>query len=132
MRRWGALLERLAVILNGQGASLPEALCAASDGNTGPDGVLRGMAEQLQAAPMCSLQGAFEAACPDWPERAALTRMFASLGRGPLQGRMLALQQGIGELSLLGESAKMRADKDAKLFQTLGWTGGACLTIFLL
>jgi len=35
-------------------------------------------------------------------------------------------------MQLLAESASIRAEKDVKLWQTLGFTGGICLTILLL
>lgn len=132
LRRWTALLQRLAIILPEQAAPLTEALCMAAEGTQEPDMLLRALAEEVQRHPLTPLHEAFLRISRPCAEQAALTRVFTALGRGTLNQRVLALRQGAEELSLLAGAAKDRADRDAKLYRTLGWTGGACLTLFLL
>ena len=44
----------------------------------------------------------------------------------------LAVRQAVQELEFLAQGAAAKAEKDTKLWQTLGFIGGACLTILLL
>ncbi len=159
LRRWVDALQRLAVILRGQAVALPEALhLAAGDsrkedvsgqpetassrpaGQTSmplftsadPEDVLHAIAAHLQAHPLCPVAEVYRGYGATCTEQAALMRLFAALGRGTLESRLLAVTQCTEEMALLAASAKARADRDAKLYQTLGWTGGACLTLILL
>jgi len=61
-----------------------------------------------------------------------LARLFTRLGRGTKESRRLAAEQTAEEMTLLAQHAGNRAEKDARLWQTLGFVGGACLTILLL
>ncbi len=132
LRRWYEVLRHLAVILQEQAVPLPEALCQAANGDAVPDRLLRNMASHMQGHPLDPLQDAYRHLCGPCTENAALHRIFAALGRGTLAQRVLGVTQGAEEIALLAASARTRAEKDAKLFRTLGWTGGACLTILLL
>ncbi len=132
LRRWTALLQRLCVILREQSGSLPEAFCRAADGTQAPDLLMREIAAHLQTHPSAALPRAFAAHCPPCREHETLDRLFTGLGRGSLEARLLCTEQGMQELSLMAAEAGKRAEQDAKLYQTLGWTGGACLTLFLL
>ena len=58
--------------------------------------------------------------------------MFQRLGRGSKDSRVLAVEQASEEIALLAEAASVKADKDVKLWQTLGITGGVCLAILLM
>lgn len=132
MTRWVHLLTHLTLLLRQGMMSIPEALCAAADGPHPPDKLLREMAAAMQHTPLLSPGEAFEPCPTAWAERDVLSRMFARLGHGSQENRCLAVEQSAAEMRLLAESASTKAEKDAKLWQTLGFTGGACLTIMLL
>lgn len=132
LKRWGQILPCLALILREGTLSIPEALCAAADGALPPDRLLHDMAVRISSKPMTSLTDAFLACCGECPEQALLTRMFARLGQGTKESRCLAVEQSAEEMAVLAKSADEKAEKDVKLWQTLGFIGGACLTILLL
>lgn len=130
--RWVQVLTHLSLLLREGTLSILEALCAVADGPHPPDRLLREMAGKLSATPMLSLREAFQACSADCAERDVLTRMFTRIGHGTKDSRCLALEQSTEEMRLLAQNASARAEKDAKLWQTLGFIGGACLTILLL
>lgn len=130
--RWVQLLEHLALLLHQGALSIPEALCAAADQAHPADQLLRDMASAMHASPLLSPADAFRAHQLSWQERDILARLFVRLGRGSRESRCLAVQQGAAELHLLAGAASEKAEKDAKMWQTLGFTGGICLTIMLL
>ena len=132
LSRWMQVLTHLSLLLREGTLSIPEALCAAADGAQPPDRLLREMAEKLTSAPMISLSDTFKECSSSGTEKDVLTRMFSHLGHGSKDSRCLALKQAIEEIRLLAQNASARAEKDAKLWQTLGFIGGACLTILLL
>lgn len=132
LSRWVQVLTHLSLLLREGTMSIPEAMCAAADGSHPPDRLLREMASKLTSTPMLSLSDAFKACSGDCAERDVLTRMFTRLGHGTKDSRCLALEQSTEEMRLLAQNASIRAEKDAKLWQTLGFIGGACLTILLL
>lgn len=132
LNRWVQLLRHLALLLKEGAMSIPEALCAAADGSSPPDRLLREMAARMQSSPMETLAGAFDSSCGLCLEKELLARLFTRLGRGSKESRCLALAQSAEEMTLLAQNAAAKAEKDAKLWQTLGFTGGACLTILLL
>lgn len=132
LTRWTALLEHLALLLREGTLSIPDALCAAADGIHPPDQLLRDIAGRMKAAPLLTAAEAFAQTGTGWLEQDMLARMFLRLGRGTQSSRCLALEQAAGEMRLLAQNASIRVEKDAKLWQTLGLTGGICLTIMLL
>lgn len=132
LARWCHLLRHLTLLLQEGALSIPEALCTAADGPHPPDKLLHMIAMKLQSSPLMTLAEAFDACAVECPEQELLTRMFARLGQGSKESRVLALEQAAKEMKLLAEAASARAEKDVKLWQTLGFTGGICLTILLL
>ncbi len=132
LARWVELLRHLSLLLTEGTMPLPQALVTAADAPAPPDKLLRDMAALLQQQPLTTLEAAFLRCCGDWREKPALQRMFARLGRGSRESRLLAVEQAAGELSLMGQQASATAEKDVKLWQTLGFVGGTCLTILLL
>lgn len=132
LSRWGQLLRHLTLLLREGAFSIPEALCAAADDALPPDKLLRDMASHLSASPLLTPGEAFAQCAGDCPEKALLARMFQRLGRGSKESRILAVEQACEEIGLLAESASARAEKDVKLWQTLGLTGGVCLTLLLM
>ncbi|MBQ2929314.1 MAG: hypothetical protein IJD99_03770 [Clostridia bacterium] len=132
MKRWCSLLQHLALLLQEGTLSIPEALCTAADGASPADQLLRDTALLVQNRPLLSLEAAFRQCSRNSAESPLLTRMFSRLGKGTRASRILAVEQAAQEMHLLADEASVRADKDAKLWQTLGFAGGACLTIMLL
>lgn len=132
LHRWADLLASLALILGEGTLSLPDALLAAADGQAMPDTLLRGMAERMKRDPLTSPYAAYDALAAPSPARETLGRMFMRLGRGTLESRRLAAEQAASAIDLMARQAAQRVQKDAKLFQTLGFTGGAALTLLLL
>jgi len=132
LNRWVKLLQHLTLLLREGTLTVPQALHAAADMNMPPDKLLRDIASCVTASPMLSLAQAYQQSSTDTLEHAALARMFERIGRGSKDSRILALEQCTDEIRLLADSAAAKADKDVRLWQTLGLIGGICLTILLL
>ena len=132
LRRWCQLLQHLALHLRQGVLSIPDALLACADGSTAADRLLREMVERIQREPLLPLVQAFSQCCPTWTEQPLLSRMFSHLGHGMQENRCLAVEQAAEEMQLLAEQSAAKAEKDVKLWQTLGLIGGLCLTILLL
>lgn len=133
MRRWTELLAHLALLLEEGALPIPEALQTASDGTNEADGLLREIAQRMQSDPMTTPEAACRGALPGgWAEGETLLRMFRRLGHGAGAGRVQAVRQADAAVMLLAEQFSERARRDAKVYTTLGWTGGACLTLLLL
>ena len=132
LRRWQQLLCHLALLIEEATLSIPQVLSSVADSHLPPDELLRGMAAAVQAQPLLTLEAAFIQSCDDTPEKPTLARMFSRLGHGTKENRCLAVKQALQEIDLLAQSAAAKAEKDTKLWQTLGFIGGICLTILLL
>lgn len=132
LTRWEYLLSHLALLLKEGTLSIPEALNAAADTSHPPDQLLRRIAAEMSAQPMLSLAEIFTHCGSCCIEQSLLTRMFSRLGQGTKVHRSLAVEQAASEMHLLAQAASAKAARDAKLWQTLGLIGGACLTILLL
>lgn len=132
LARWVQLLRHLTLLLEEGTLSIPEALNTTAEGRDTPDHMLRNIGQLLADSPIMTASDAFLKCCDALPEKTALIRMFTRLGRGSKQNRILAVQQAAEELQLMANAASARAEKDARLWQTLGFIGGACVTIILL
>lgn len=132
MQRWVQLLHHLTLLLREGTMSIPEALCAAADRSAPADRVLQGMAGCMAASPLCAPDEAYRQCRVDGPEKDLLLRLFTRLGHGSLENRCLAVEQAADEMALLAQNAAAKAEKDAKLWQTLGLIGGGCLTILMI
>lgn len=132
LKRWTALLNHLELLLSEATLSIPQALCTAADSHLQPDILLRTMASAIQSQPLLSLEEAFLQCSQEVTEIPTLVRLFSRLGRGSKENRCLAVHQATQELEFLAQGAANKAEKDTKLWQTLGFIGGACLTILLL
>lgn len=132
LRRWADVLQQLTLILRQATLPLPEAMRAAADLNCAPDKLLQAAAAHLEAHRLSTPADAFSAVCSACAGHDALLRMLTRLGRGDAESRSLACGQAAGELSAMAERAERRAAADARLWRTLGWTGGVCLTLLLL
>ena len=132
LKRWTTLLNHLELLLSEATLSIPQALCTAADSHLQPDVLLRTMASAIQAQPLLSLEEAFLHCSQESTEKPTLARLFSRLGHGSKENRCLAVHQAAQELEFLAQGAANKAEKDTKLWQTLGFIGGACLTILLL
>lgn len=132
LTRWVSLLRRLTLLLREGTLSIPEALCQAADGGHQPDVMLRHLAAALRENPLCTLAEAYRAMQPDEAESLVVLRLLERLGQGTRESRCLAAEQAADEISLMAEGASAKAQKDARLWQTLGFLGGLCLTMMLL
>lgn len=132
LKRWTEVLCHLELLLSEATLSIPQALCAAADSHLQPDVLLRTMASAIQAQPLLSLEEAFLHCSQESTEKPTLARLFSRLGHGSKENRCLAVHQAAQELEFLAQGAANKAEKDTKLWQTLGFIGGACLTILLL
>ena len=132
LKRWEQLLKHLALHLQQGLLSIPDALLACADGSTAADRLLREMVQQIQKEPLLPIVQAFSRCCTNEKEQPVLTRMFTHLGHGMQENRRSAVEHAAAEMHLLAEQAAAKAEKDVKLWQTLGLIGGLCLTILLL
>ncbi len=132
LRRWADILTHLDLLLGEAALSLPCALREAANGNLPPDRCLQAVADALADNPLTSLPQAFAAAFPAGKARDPLLRLASRLGRGSAESRRLAVRQATDALALMATQAEARAARDVRLFRTLGFTGGACLTLLLL
>ena len=132
LKRWAELLPHLALLIKEESMSLPQALTATADGNAEPDRLLSDIASAVSAAPLLTLADAFESHVASCREQETLRRVFTRLGKGSAESRAMAVSQAGDELRLMADAAQAQAARDARLWQTLGFTIGACLTILLL
>ena len=132
LTRWAEVIRHLALILSEGSCSLPEALRRAAAEPLLPDSLLRALADGMLQHPLLSLPELWEAHALQGPEQPVLSRLMNRLCRGTLESRCQAAEQAAQELSLMASQARDKAECDAKLWRTLGLTGGACLTIMLL
>ncbi|MBR6667603.1 MAG: stage III sporulation protein AB [Clostridia bacterium] len=133
LSRWYKVLQHVSILLKEGTLSIPDALCTAADSPFPPDKLLRAMAAHLSETPIATLAEAFRSCCCiDYAENEPLQRLFTRLGQGSRDVRVLAVEQAAEEIRLLAAAAAEKSEKDAKLWQTLGLTGGICLTILLL
>jgi len=132
LRRWTDILRHLSLLLSEGTYSLPEAFLLAASCDSEPDITLRTLAEQMQRQPLKSLPELWETLCSDDPESAALARLMQRLGRGSLESRQQAAHNAADEFELLSAQAREKSLKDAKMWRTLGFLGGACIIIMLL
>lgn len=132
LARWAVLLPRLSLLIAEETLPLPEAMRLAADEPLPPDRLLHMVADAVCADPLSSLAEAFAQHCPPCAERETLLRMHERLGRGSAESRRLAVEQAADALAQMSANATERAARDARLYATLGFTGGACLAILLL
>lgn len=133
LARWGEVLPHLHLLMASCAYSLPEAFRLCADGHHPPDALLRQLADELERTPLSS-PGALtdKLWSPPGSEKDIISRMMHLLSRGSLESRLLAVENARQEVVLMHEKAARKADKDARLYQTLGWIGGLCLLLILM
>ncbi len=132
LMRWGTLLAHCRILMASCAYSLPEVFKLAATEQTAADELLRTMAQGLENQRTASPGTLAEQLCPPCPERDAILRLMHAIGHGSLESRLLALDSTKEELALLHQQSRKRAEKDGKLYQTLGWVGGLCLMLLML
>lgn len=132
LRRWTEVLRHLSLLLEQRQYALPTALMQAATAQSMPDQVLRQLAEGMRRSPLTPLPELFGRCAVSSPEQPALSRLMPRLSHGTLPERTQAVSQAAEELQMLALQAEQRAERDVKLWRTLGLTGGACLTLLLL
>lgn len=132
LRAWTDALKRLTLLMQEGALPLPQALRQAGAELPGPDRLLSAVADTMADDPLLTLPEAFGRACPACTERDALMRLAAGISRGSLESRCLACEHAAAGIGQLASEAAALAARDAKLWQTLGFTGGACLTLMLI
>lgn len=132
LKRWEAILERLLLLLREGAYALPDVLDMAADGAGEPDDALHALACGLRQSPRVSMLAQMQAQHLPEPERPVLERMAGQIGRGSLTARCLAVEQAMDELRPLGIAAQEASARDGRMWTSLGWTVGACVTMLLL
>ena len=129
LHRWEILLQHLCLLLQESSLSLPEAFRQIASENTPADELLRRLADDMQQHPLLPLPQLYQSEGPEGP---TLSRLMDRLSRGSLDSRVQAVEQAAQEIALLSASTQQRVQQDARMWLTLGWTCGACLTLLLL
>lgn len=133
LARWGEILQHLHLLMASCAYSLPEAFRLCADGQHPPDALLRQLADELERTPLSSPGVLTDKLWrPPGSEKDIISRMMHLLSRGSLESRLLAVENARQEVALMHEKAARKADKDARLYQTLGWIGGLCLLLILM
>lgn len=128
LARWQVILQHLCLLLQ-EGLSLPEAFRQSATESTPADALLRCLADRLNNQPLASLSQLY---APSGPEGPALARLMAGLEHGSLESRVLCARQAAEELALLSQAAQGKVQQDARMWRTLGWACGGCLTLLML
>ncbi len=129
LHRWEVILQHLCLLLQERSLSLPEAFTQAATNDTPADRLLLHLANALQRDPLTPLPQHYK---PQGEEGNLLLRLFEGLAHGSLESRVLSARQAAEEMALLSSAAQGKAQQDGKMWSTLGWTCGACLTLMLL
>lgn len=129
LHRWEILLQHLCLLLQERSLSLPEAFRQIATQANAADETLRRLADDMQQHPLVALPELYQG---DGPEGPVLSRLMERLSRGSLDSRVQATQQAAQEIALLSASTQQKVQQDARMWVTLGWTCGACLTLLLL
>ena len=132
LTRWENLLRHLSLILSEGASTLPEAFEQASGEDRAPDKIMRALAQGVRTCPLTPLPDVLKPLNVALPERDALLRMAERVCRGSLVSRCQAVDQTAAEIALMASSARDKAAKDARMWTTLGFVGGACLTLVLI
>lgn len=132
LKRWDELLACLAQLLSESVYSLPDAFRLAACEKTSCDALMTRLAQEMVLQPLSTPAQVFDGMKCDAAETDILRRMLERIGHGSLETRCLAVRQAGEEIRLMYQRAKSVSDKDAKMWSSLGWTAGACVTLLLL
>lgn len=133
LARWGEILQHLHLLMASCGV-----LCCrkrsgcAPDGNHPPDTATRQLADALERAAAVLAGRADGQAVSGNQRKGHHQPNDAPAQPRRLENRLLAVENARQEVALMHEKAARKADKDARLYQTLGWIGGLCLLLILM
>lgn len=132
LQRWVELLRHLALLVREGAGSLPDVLIASAGEALLPDAILRRLAEDMRAQPLCRPEELADFSALTEKERAPLQRLMRRLSRGSRESRFQALQDCADEMALLADAARDKAQTDARMWRQLSLLMGACLTLWLI
>ena len=129
---WLRALEWMDVKLTGEGIPLREVVRKEGEGEVTKR--LNAFSRALQDNPRLSAAQAWASSGKDQntPEDAVLAQCFASLGTGTLEKRRTAVMQAMEQLRVIRKEAEGKAEKDCRLYKSMGLLGGAALLLILL
>lgn len=132
LKRWQEILEHMQLLMEQGTLPLPEVLLQCANEDAQPDALLRKLAKAMADTPMAPIQEHWARMEEDGEEAGVLRRMMGGLSSGTLESRVLAVAQALREMQWMASAAHEKEKNDARMWATLGWTCGACLTILLL
>jgi stage III sporulation protein AB len=129
---WIRALEMLDLRLLHDGIPLREVVLQEGDGEIAKR--LAAFSRALADNPRMTSAQAWQASCKsqDTKEEKVLAACFSSLGTGVLEKRRTAIAQAMEQLKVLKEEAEEKAQRDCKLYRSLGLAAGAALLLILL
>lgn len=132
LRRWQTIMEHMQLLLSQGALPLPEVFRLAATENTPQDRLLQALARAMTDEPLLPLAAHYASMGCMGPEEDILRRMMEGMSAGTAEQRALNVSQAHREIVWLRGLCDDREGRDARMWSTLGWTCGACLTILLL
>lgn len=129
---WLRALEMMDLKLLHDGIPLREVVLQDGDGEVAKRlaAFSRALAENPRITSAQAWQSSGKAA--DTPEEKVLAACFLALGTGVIEKRRAAIAQAMEQLKVLKKEAEEKAQRDCKLFRSLGLAAGAALLLILL
>lgn len=129
---WIRALEMLDLRLMHDGVPLREVVLQEGDGEIAKR--LAAFSLALAENPRMTSAQAWETSgkSQNTKEEKVLAACFSSLGTGVLEKRRTAIAQAIEQLKVLKKEAEEKAQRDCKLYRSLGLAAGAALLLILL
>lgn len=131
---WIRALEMLDLRLLHDGITLREVVLQEGEGDGEIAKRLASFSRALAENPRMTSAQAWQASCKssDTKEEKVLAACFTSLGTGVLEKRRTAIAQAMEQLKVLKKEAEEKAQRDCKLYRSLGLAAGAALLLILL
>ena len=129
---WLRALEMMDLKLAHEGIPLREVVLQEGEGE---------IAKRLKAFSLALAQNPRMTSAQAWqssgksaetPEERVLDACFSALGTGVLEKRRTAIAQAMEQLKVLKKEAEEKAQRDCKLYRSLGLAAGAALLLILL
>ena len=129
---WLRALEMIDLKLAHEGIALREVVLMEGDGETARR--LSAFSRALKENPRFTAAQAWQSSgkSSDAPEDKVLAACFSTLGTGLVEKRRTAIAQSMEQLKALKKEAEEKAQRDCKLYRSLGLAGGAVLLLILL
>jgi stage III sporulation protein AB len=129
---WIRALEMLDLRLVHDGIPLREVVLQEGDGEIAKR--LAAFSKVLSENPRMTSAQAWQASFKgqDTKEEKVLAACFSSIGTGVLEKRRTTIAQTIEQLNVLKKEAEEKAQRDCKLYRSLGFAAGAALLLILL